>query len=98
MPASVDVSAYRIVQESLTNCLKHSGASHATVTVRYQPDALEVEVVDDGRGSAGRRGRVGGGGRGQVGMRERVALFGGSLDAGPVQDRGYRVRATLPYD
>lgn len=95
LPASVDLSAYRIVQESLTNCLKHSGASRATVTVRYQPGAVEVEVVDDGRAQPpGRQSR---GGRGHVGMQERVAVFGGDLDFGPLPGGGYRVRARLPY-
>jgi signal transduction histidine kinase len=97
IPASVELSAYRIVQESLTNCLKHSGASHATVTVRYRPGDLEVEVVDDGRGSP--KGRAGDkGGRGHVGMRERVALFGGEISVGPTPSGGgYRVRARLPF-
>lgn len=98
VPASVDLSAYRIVQESLTNCLKHSGASHATVTVRYRDDDLEVEIVDDGRGSSEPGGKAGGGGRGHVGMRERVALFGGEISIGPVSAAGgYRVRARLPF-
>jgi signal transduction histidine kinase len=98
VPASVELSAYRIVQESLTNCLKHSGAAHATVTVRYRPDHLDLEVVDDGRGSSEPRGGVNGGGRGHVGMRERVALFGGEISIGPVSSAGgYRVRARLPY-
>jgi signal transduction histidine kinase len=97
IPVSVELSAYRIVQESLTNCLKHSGASHATVTVRYRPDDLEVEVVDDGRGSP--KGTAGDKrGRGHVGMRERVALFGGEISVGPAPSGGgYRVRARLPF-
>ena len=97
IPASVELSAYRIVQESLTNCLKHSGASHATVTIRYGPDDLEVEVVDDGRSSAKRKAGERGG-RGHVGMRERVALFGGEISVGPAPSGvGYRVRARLPF-
>jgi signal transduction histidine kinase len=96
VPASVDLSAYRIVQESLTNCLKHSEASRATVTVRYGPEDLEVEVVDNGRGSTNRRNA--GGGRGQLGMRERVALFGGEISFGPAATGGgYRVHARLPF-
>ncbi len=96
VPASVELSAYRIVQEALTNCLKHSRASHATVTVRYGVDDVEVEVVDDGRGSSDST--VTTGGRGHLGMRERVALFGGEISIGPVSRRGgYRVRARLPF-
>ena len=98
IPASVELSAYRIVQESLTNCLKHSGASQATVTVRYRPEDLEVEVVDNGRGSSEHRGGVNRGGRGHLGMRERVALFGGQISIGPMSSvGGYRVRARLPF-
>jgi signal transduction histidine kinase len=98
IPTSVDLSAYRIVQESLTNCLKHSGASRATVTVRYRPEDLEVEVVDNGRGSLESRGRVNGGGRGHLGMRERVALFGGEISVGSdTPAGGYRVWARLPF-
>jgi signal transduction histidine kinase len=98
IPASVELSAYRIVQESLTNCLKHSGASHATVTLRYATDDLEVEVVDDGHGSAQLGASDGTGGRGHVGMRERVALFGGEISMGPTTSTGgYSVRARLPF-
>jgi signal transduction histidine kinase len=98
IPASVELSAYRIVQESLTNCLKHSGASQATVTVRYRPEHLEFEVVDNGRGSLAHRGEVTRGGRGHLGMRERVALFGGELSIGPLSPAGgYRVWARLPF-
>jgi signal transduction histidine kinase len=98
LPASVDLSAYRIVQESLTNCLKHSGASKARVTVRYGQDEVEVEVVDNGRGSAQHEEDVPSGGRGHLGMRERVALFGGDLSIGPVSPgNGYRVWARLPF-
>jgi signal transduction histidine kinase len=97
LPASVDLSAYRIVQEALTNSLKHSRASRAKVAIRYHPDSLEVEVTDDGRGSP--KGETGthGGGRGLLGMRERVALFGGELSAGPAPTGGYRVQARLPF-
>jgi signal transduction histidine kinase len=98
IPASVDLSAYRIVQESLTNCLKHSGASRATVLVRYRPEDLEVEVVDDGGGSSGKRAQDGRGGRGHLGMRERVAVFGGEISMGPAPTTGgYAVRARLPF-
>ena len=97
LPASLELSAYRIIQESLTNCLKHSRASGATVTVRYGPDGLEIEVVDNGRGLTGRQTGMESGGRGHLGMRERVALFGGEISTGPVSAMGgYRVRARLP--
>lgn len=89
----VDLAAYRIVQEALTNTLKHAGPTHALVMIRYTPDALDVEVIDNGRGQ-----KVGSadGGRGHLGMRERVKLFGGTLEVGPGEDTGYCVRAVLP--
>jgi signal transduction histidine kinase len=96
LPAGVELSAYRIVQEALTNVIKHSGSDRASVSLRYGGDRLELEIVDEGGGGLGHI--VPSSGHGLVGMRERVALFGGSLDAGPVEDRGYRVLATLPYD
>jgi signal transduction histidine kinase len=92
VPLGADLSAYRIVQEALTNARKHAGDARATVTIRYRDRELEVEVADDGRGS----GNGDGGGHGLVGMRERVALFGGELDAGPQTGGGFRVRARLP--
>jgi len=93
LPASLDLTAYRIVQEALTNTLKHAGKTRATVTVRYEQDALALAVVDDGRGvSAG----VAGGGRGLVGMGERVATFRGELEAGTRAEGGFAVRARLP--
>jgi signal transduction histidine kinase len=95
-PASIELSVYRIVQEALTNCLKHSGASHATVTLRFVPDAVEAEVVDNGRGVTEKRDNRYVGGRGHVGMRERVALFGGEIEVGPVVAGGYRVWVRLP--
>ncbi len=93
LPAGIDVSAYRIVQEALTNTLRHAGASRADVTLRYGDDAVEVEVVDDGRGAGA---PSSGGGNGLVGMRERAVLLGGTLEAGPLPQRGYRVHARLP--
>jgi signal transduction histidine kinase len=87
-----DLSAYRIVQEALTNVRKHAGDASATVTVRSGPEALELVVDNDGAGSQ----NGGGGGHGLVGMRERVALFGGELQAGPQPGGGFRVRARLP--
>jgi signal transduction histidine kinase len=92
LPAGIDLSAYRIVQEALTNTLRHAGPTTARVLVRYRPDSLEVRVVDGGRGA----GAPSTGGHGLVGMRERVALFGGELSAGSVPGGGYAVRAVLP--
>jgi signal transduction histidine kinase len=104
LPEALDVSAYRIVQEALTNVLKHAGPAHAAVLIRYTPDAVELEIRDDGRGARGRPdgsntsngSTAAGPGRGLVGMRERVALFGGELVAGPAPDHGFTVRARLP--
>jgi signal transduction histidine kinase len=93
LPAGVDLSAFRIVQEALTNTLKHARASRAQVSVRYADDALEVEVIDDGSAGNG-----GGGGRGIVGMRERAALLGGELSAGPRPAGGFAVRARMPLE
>jgi signal transduction histidine kinase len=90
----LDLSAYRIVQEALTNALKHARASHVDVVVRYAGDQLELEVEDDGRGEDQDQG----GGRGLVGMRERAAVFGGELTAGPLPGQGFRVHARLPME
>jgi signal transduction histidine kinase len=96
LPPGVDLSAYRIVQEALTNTLKHGGRSaHARVIVRYGEDDVEIEVADDGRGRAGGPGPAG---HGLIGMRERVALFGGSLATGPRPGGGFEVRARIPAD
>ena len=89
----LDISAYRIVQEALTNVLKHGGDARATVVVAYGDRTLEIEVTDDGRG-----GTPDGSGHGIVGLRERVALFGGSLDAGSRDGGGFAVRAQLPLE
>ena len=88
----VDLAAYRIVQEALTNVLKHAGPARARVTLRYAEDEMELEVTDDGRGPP--HGVVGG--HGLAGMRERVAVFDGMLESGSVDPRGFRVRARLP--
>jgi signal transduction histidine kinase len=87
----VDLSAYRIVQEALTNTLKHGGEATATVIVRYAADALELEVADDGGGANG----ANGGGHGLVGMQERAAVYGGQVEAGP-REGGFGVRVRLP--
>lgn len=92
----LSLAAYRIVQEALTNALKHSNASHVRVCVGYQPQQLRVEVCDDGRGRSRSANRLGESrGHGIAGMRERAALYGGELLAGPDAD-GYAVRVTLP--
>jgi signal transduction histidine kinase len=94
LPAAIDLSAYRIVQEALTNVIRHAQARQAAVTIAYSPEALEVTILDDGSGLAGENHS---GGHGLIGMRERAALFGGDLDTGPrAYGNGYRVRAVLP--
>ena len=99
VPAAVDLSAYRIVQEALTNVLKHTGAAAATVTIRYLPEGVSVAVRDDGRGPDANRFAVPvqNGGNGIVGMRERALLLGGQLRVGPLPGGGFGVEATLPY-
>jgi signal transduction histidine kinase len=97
LPQSVDLSAFRIVQEALTNVVKHAGRAHTNVTVDYGAQALELTITDDGAGGA-RNGSGASGGHGLVGMRERAALFGGTLRAGPRDGRGFEVHASLPYD
>jgi len=92
LPPGVAISAYRIVQEALTNVLKHAGPAQARVVVRYASRELELEIADDGRGSA----TIGDAGHGLVGMRERVALYGGDFDAGTRNGGGFVVRARLP--
>jgi signal transduction histidine kinase len=98
VPEGIDLSAYRIVQEALTNCLKHaSGVTRATVLVRHDPVSITVEVCDDGVGASPPSGRSEDGiGRGLIGMRERVALYGGDLVAGPRPGGGFEVRARFP--
>jgi len=96
LPEGVGLCAYRIVQEALTNTLKHADASGARVNVRYAADALELQVVDDGRSRSQVNGETGG--HGLIGMRERVALFGGELTASPRAGDGYEVRARLPLE
>ena len=97
LPPGVDLSAYRIVQEALTNALKHAGPASAVVTVCYTDDRVEVEVCDDGRGAAAGAAAEGAG-HGLVGMRERVDLFGGVLRAGPQAGGGFAVLARLPLE
>jgi signal transduction histidine kinase len=94
LPAALDVSAYRIVQEALTNVLKHAGPAHAEVAVGCADGAVTIEVTDDGAGNPASGAENGG--QGLTGMRERVAIFGGELRAGPRPGGGYAVRARLP--
>jgi signal transduction histidine kinase len=93
LPVGIELSAYRIVQEALTNALKHAGEARATVHVRYGADSLELEIADDGAGGAA---RAAGGGHGLVGMRERVALYGGRFQASRNPGGGFVVRVLLP--
>ncbi|GAA4562471.1 sensor histidine kinase [Micromonospora coerulea] len=97
LPVAVDLAAYRVVQESLTNVLRHAGPATATVRLRYAADELTVEVTDTGRGPASRAGRPGPG-YGLAGMRERVGALGGSFTAGVGPGGGFRVSATLPLE
>jgi signal transduction histidine kinase len=91
-----DLVVYRVIQEALTNTLKHARGAHSTVTVRYETGAVEVEVLDDGTAVALNGSAWESGGHGLVGMRERVALYGGRLEAGKRDDGGFAVRARLP--
>lgn len=91
LPQGLELSAFRILQEALTNVLKHAGGSRAFVRIRYEPSHIELEVLDDGVGTSD-----GYGGHGLVGMRERAILYGGELQTGPRPGGGYAVRARLP--
>jgi signal transduction histidine kinase len=97
LPAGVDLAAFRIVQEALANTSKHAGRARAQVVVRYAPRAVELEIEDDGRGPNGSRPRNGSG-HGLIGMRERVALYGGTLEVGRRVGGGFAVRARLPLE
>jgi len=97
VPAGVDLAAYRIVQEALTNVLKHAGRARARVLVRYEHQAVHLEVLDVGWDAGSSLLARSGSGQGLVGMRERAALYGGELDAGPLVGGGYRVAATLRF-
>jgi len=95
LPPGVDLSAYRIVQEALTNALRHAGGASARVLVRYEPAALELEIADDGLGPPDGPSTQG---QGLIGMRERAQLFGGAFEAGPRPGGGFLVRARLPFE
>ena len=92
LPSALELSVYRIVQEALTNALRHGGAKHATVTLHFNGDALDVEIVDDGTPTS----TANGSGQGLIGMRERAAAFGGRVEAGRGAEGGFRVAARLP--
>jgi signal transduction histidine kinase len=92
LPRAIDLSAYRIVQEGLTNALKHARASHADVTLRYAPDELQIEVRDDGKAGAGNASP----GYGLVGIRERVKIYGGEMSAGAADGGGFVLSTRLP--
>jgi signal transduction histidine kinase len=95
LPAGVELSAYRIVQEALTNTIKHAGATRADVHVRYAGGGIELDVTDDGHAKAAVAGDRINGGKGLLGMRERASVHGGTLVAGPLPTGGFRVHAVL---
>jgi signal transduction histidine kinase len=96
LPSGVDLAAYRIVQEALTNTLKHAGRACVSVRIGYERGRLELEIADDGKAPTTANGS--GGGHGLVGMRERTAIYGGSLEAGPRAEGGFAVSARLPIE
>lgn len=98
VPSGVSLSAYRIVQEALTNVLRHAGAARARVEVRHDDGSIAIEVTDDGRGLAAVAAGTNGSGHGLAGMRERVAVYGGTLHTGPRPGGGFVVRARIPYE
>jgi signal transduction histidine kinase len=98
LPAAIDLAAYRVVQESLTNVLRHAGVATATVRVDHRPDEVTVEVIDTGRGGVAPPARDASAGHGIPGMRERVTALGGTFTAGPVPGAGFRVYARLPVE
>jgi signal transduction histidine kinase len=96
LPAGVELAAYRVVQEAITNAIKYAGGAPTDVRVRYRADEVELQVRDRGHGSA--ESPVGGGGHGLVGMRERVRVFGGELRTGRRADGGFEVLARIPLE
>ena len=101
LPPGLDLAAYRIVQEALTNVIKHAGPAHTDVHVEYRPRELRITVADDGRpadADPARGQSPGHGGRGLIGLRERIAIYRGELDAGPRPGGGWQVRARIPLE
>ena len=98
LPTGVSLSVYRIVQEALTNVLRHAGPARAQVAVHYEPGTIAIEVSDDGRGLAAASVSANGAGHGITGMQERVAVYGGSLHTGPRAGGGFVVRARIPFE
>jgi signal transduction histidine kinase len=96
LPAGVDLAAYRVVQEALTNVLKHGGSAPTEVRVLYRADAVEVQITDRGDGAL--KTRLGGSGQGLLGMRERVRMYGGDLKAGRRRGGGFEVHVRLPLE
>jgi len=92
LAAGIELSAFRVVQEGLTNALKHAGATSVAVLIRYTADGVEIDVVDDGPGTR-TRGETG---YGLLGIRERVELYGGAVESGRRSEGGWRLRARLP--
>ena len=95
LPPGLNLAAYRVVQEALTNVMKHAGQAKTTVRVQYRPAELLITVCDDGSSAAA---TPGGGGRGLIGLRERIAVYGGELDAGPRPGGGWRLAARIPLE
>jgi signal transduction histidine kinase len=93
LPVGIELSAYRVIQEGLTNALKHAGRAHVRVHVRYGPNSLELQIADDGLGQPA---ALPEGGHGLAGIQERVALYGGELEAGRGSDGGFVLRVLLP--
>jgi signal transduction histidine kinase len=99
LPAGLELTGYRVVQEALTNALKHAGQVPVDVRLRYEPDCLDIEVTDQGRNGSGQPlDAHGSGSRGLVGMCERVSLYGGVLDTGFRPGGGFAVHARLPFE
>jgi signal transduction histidine kinase len=95
LPPGLDLAAYRVVQEALTNVIKHAGQARTTVRIEYRQAELLITVCDDGSSAAAATGR---GGRGLIGLRERIAVYGGELDAGPRPGGGWRLAARIPLE
>jgi signal transduction histidine kinase len=94
LPPEIDLSAFRVIQEALTNVVRHSGTHACRILVTYEDDGVSIEILDNGRGIADPY--SGGGGFGLLGMRERVAMLDGHFSAGPRAEGGFRVAARLP--